>query len=89
MARLPGKRGYLGTTDLLRTERLALKAWGLAEEANGHCLSRQDLFRQWKLLVTRRADLLRTRQTDEGELSDHSQKVRKFAQDRLTCWQKT
>ena len=71
-ARLLGSRGYLGTVDLLRAERMAVRAWGLPEEANGHCLGRWDLFRQWSLVVSRRVAVL---QAAEGELSDSNQKV--------------
>ena len=42
-ARLPGKRGYLGTTDHQRSIWQAVAQWAQAEEANGWPLTRQDL----------------------------------------------
>lgn len=47
-SRLPGQRGYLGTTDYCREIWLQTKAWAQEEEANGWPLARADVLTQFE-----------------------------------------
>ncbi len=86
--RLPGARGYLGRTDPLRAERLALKAWGEAQEACGHSLGRADLFREFRVLVGCRAAALQAKASQPGEgLTEAEQATLDFAKGRLQAWE--
>jgi hypothetical protein len=79
-------RGYLGRTDHLRSERMAVKSWAEWTEGNGHFLGRQELFRQFEMRVrAKEADLLR-KQTDPGLVGEESMQLA-AAQSRLTAWQ--
>ena len=91
--RTPGERGYLGPTDFLRAERLAVGEWARLEEQNGHGLSRWDLFRQLKFLTAHKVEVLQKAVTElaaQGEtLPDFEQKALAHCLDRLQAWQKT
>ena len=85
--RLPAPdRGYLGRTDHLRSERMAVKSWAEWTEGNGHFLGRQELFRQFEMRVrAKEADLL-SKQTDPGLVGDEIKQLA-AAQSRLKAWQ--
>ena len=88
--RTPGSRGYLGPPDLCRAERQAVARWARMEEENGHVLTRADLFRQFKMLVTVKHNELAARQdddTDEG-LTDEEKKILAFCSGRLKAWER-
>ena len=79
-------RGYLGRTDHLRSERMAVKSWAEWTEGNGHFLGRQELFRQFHMRVrAKEADLL-SKQTDPGLVGEESKQLA-AAQTRLAAWQ--
>ena len=86
--RQPGERGYLGTTDWLRTERQTVKDWGMAQEGMGHRLSMSDLFFGFEAVVAQSVAALEQKQTDEEIFSIEDSKKLKFATDRLASWKK-
>ena len=86
---LPGKRGYLGTTDHLRAERLATRQWGLNEEGLGHNINQSALFFAFQTLVADAVAGLESRQEAGEILSTADSQKLKFAQGRLAAWQKS
>ena len=61
------------------------------EESNGHCLGRQDLFRQLRILTKHKVSVLQEAEAKLAatgeELPDMEQKALAFCQKRLAAWQ--
>lgn len=84
--RLPGPRGYLGTLDFLRAERLAVRFWAELEEELGHAIGRGDLLRQFMKLTKVRVDELAGKIADGQELLKQEIKCLSFCRGRVDKW---